>query len=140
LERVLPWLAVVFAATIAVVAVFEIDMRSEEGQLALEPTAIPSPATTAGPETPLSEAPTTPTSQAEATAAPTEPPATPEPTATAAPVETETPAPTVEAPTASPPHVTATRPMPHTGGGAVGGGSVVFALAAALRFVVRRSY
>ncbi|MGH2668606.1 MAG: hypothetical protein ACRDH5_05710, partial [bacterium] len=93
MERIAPWFAVVLAAGIAVLAVFEIDMRSDEGEMAL-PTAVASPS---GPTT---AAPTTmgPATMAPTTSAPAELPA-----ATQTPVATvTTTVPGTEEPTAAP--------------------------------------
>ena len=139
MERIAPWLAVVLAAAIAVVAVFELDMRSDEGDVALEPTAVPSPSgpTTAAPTTMGPETPTTaPTERPEATDMPTA-------TATIESTVTPTTAPT-EAPTIEPtPEATTAPPvgadeMPNTGGGAVTGGLSVLSFAGVAAIVLRR--
>lgn len=139
MERVFPWLAVVFASVIAIVAVFELDMRSDKGQQAI-PTRIPTPTeeTTPGAQASPTQAPSVPTTPM---GPPTPEPTTPVPTST--PTETEEPLPTATpeepSPSISPPIVTE-EPMPHTGGGAVAGGSALLGLALGLRLVVRRSY
>jgi hypothetical protein len=143
-ERVFPWLAVIFASVIAIVGISELRMRWDEGELALEPTAIPSPTdqTTPGaPATPtqapaMPAVPTTPAQTLEpATAEPTvEPTASPAPTAEPT-AEPEEPSPPIESPVVPEPE-----PMPHTGGGAVGGGTALFGLAMCVRYVMRRSY
>jgi hypothetical protein len=142
MDRIAPWLAIVFAAVIAVVAVFEIDMRSEEDDLALEPTTVPSPTVAPTTDGPTTAAPTT-TAPGAMPPAPTDTPA-----ATVAPSPTQAP---TEAPTASPaaeptsaPATTAppagADPMPHTGGGAVPAGIALIALAGTLKLAARRSY
>jgi hypothetical protein len=138
MQRVLPWIAVVFAAAIAVVAIFEIDMRSEEEKTMAEPTSVPSPTNLQTPETmgPTQPPaiPAQPTNAPPATTAPSTPsprqtePPTPEPTeAPATAIPTSTPAGTLE-------------PMPHTGGGAVGGGLALIGIASTLGLALRRSY
>ena len=131
MERVLPWLAVVLAAAMAIVAIYELDQRADEMDEALGPsppaetaptTEQPEPAETAG-------VATTPPTTPEQTATPE--PATPEPTVAA------TPGPATPSPPAVPVDADAT---PHTGGGAVGGGLAVIALALTLGVIVRRAY
>ncbi len=139
MERVFPWLAVVFASVIAIVAVFELDMRSDEGQQAL-PTMLPSPTdeTTPGAQATPTQAPAVPTTPM---GPPTPEPTTPAPTST--PAETEEPVPTATPKEPSPsiaPPVEDEEPMPNTGGGAVAGGTALVGLALGFRYVVRRSY
>ncbi|HYZ92056.1 MAG TPA: hypothetical protein VFA34_06645 [Actinomycetota bacterium] len=146
MERVFPWIAVIFASVIAIVGIFELDMRSDEDRMAL-PTAIPSPTdqTTPGVQATPTEAPAVPPAT---TPVQTEAPSTPEPTEepTAEPTEAPTDAPTASpepeapGPPAETPVIPEPEPMPHTGGGAIGGGIAVFGLAIGVRFAMRRSY
>ncbi len=137
MQRVAPWLAVIFAAAIAVVAVFEIDFRSDEGELA-QPTTVPSPTepTTMTPS--AYPAPSEPPAATATTAGPPTPDVTPEPTlsTTVAPTLAPTTAPPITWPTPIP---TDMDPMPHTGGGAVGGGAAITLIAAALGLLLRYS-
>lgn len=138
MDRIAPWLAIVFAAVIAVVAVFEIDMRSEEDDLALEPTTVPSPTDAPTTDGPTTAAPTT-TAPGAMPPAPTDTPAaTVAPSPTEAPTEAPTAEPTIAPPTTAPPD--GVDPMPHTGGGAVPAGIALIALAGTLGLVTRRSY
>ena len=106
MDRILPWLALIIAVGVGVVAVVELDNRSEDDIRAIEPTTVPSPSELASP---LASPEATkdarrPPSRTEAAAAPEpsktatpEPTEEPEPTATVAPPRTPTPEPPLAA-------------------------------------------
>jgi hypothetical protein len=156
LERLLPWLALVVAAAIAVVAVIELDSRSGEEPIAIptfvQPSPTEPPSTAVGPTlSPTATAGASPTASTRRTAgaaAATETPepseaetptAKPSPTRTPTPPRTPTPAPAL---TAGPLNRTKGS-TPRTGGGAVANGLLIAGLALVLRAGVHakgRSY
>lgn len=151
MHRVVQSLAVLAAVAIAIIAVNEINMRWDtEDDVAMGPTVPPSatelptpapdtptPDETPGEQTDIPRSPRitavviTPTGAAAAEETPT-PEATEQPTEE--PTEAPTEAPAIPTPTAR------GDAMPHTGGGAVGGGLALIAVAACLQLVLRRSY
>ena len=139
MDRIAPSLAVILAAAIAVAAVFAIvDRRSDEDDVALEPTTVPSPTVAPTTDGPTTAAPTT-TAPGAMPPAPTDTPAaTVAPSPTEAPTEAPTAEPTIAPPATAPP--AGADPMPHTGGGAVPAGIALIALAGTLGMVARRSY
>lgn len=141
MERFLPWLAVLVAAAIGVVAFIEIDSRSGEDDVTAIPTLVPSP--TFG----VVDSPTPGTT---AEASPTDPEASPspsEPEPTLGPEATETPTTTVAPPPTPTPTPEATSPppvaaepgqtTPVTGGGAFSGGLALMLLAGLGRLLTR---
>lgn len=144
-ERILLWLALLFAIAVIVVALIEVDRRSEEEDVALQPTAVPSPTLAAptqelGPLAPPGTATASPgeTQPIPPPTATTAQPAGAEPAETAAPPPTPSPAPVVPTPT---PRVSgAEEPMPVTGGGALPSGLTFVALGLALSYAARRAY
>jgi len=145
MRRVFQSLAVLAAVAIAIVAVNEINMRWDaDDDVAMGPTVpptatelpTPAPDTPSPAETPAEQTdiPRTPRVTAEVT--------TPSAAATEAPAEEPTDQPTAEATQVpSVPAPTAEGDaMPHTGGGAVGGGLALMAVAACVHVVLRRSY
>ena len=151
MRRVFQSLAVLVAVAIAIIAVNEINMRWDaEDDVAMGPTVPPSAAElpTPEPDTPLpretpgeqTDIPRTPRLTAEVITPSAAAAATDEPTAQPTEEPTEEPAaepsvaPSVPTPTAR------SDAMPHTGGGAVGGGLALMAVAACVHLVLRRSY
>jgi hypothetical protein len=139
LDRISPWLALLIAIAIAVVAVIEVYNRDEEDARLATPTSVPSPTGRATPTQSATDSP----------AAPTEAPATTEPKTVAAPEPSRTKAPKPEAtdrPTPEPPRTPTPEPVitpgpidttrgrtPRTGGDALVPGVVVALVALALR-------
>lgn len=134
MERVISWLAVVLAVGIAVVAIYELDQREDVMDVAAPTPVVTSPAVEESPpQETVGVATTPPTTPLETPAATTEPPAAAAPT----PEPTATPEPTTAPPATSPP-VTSPDAIPHTGGGAVGPGLALTAVATALGLASRR--
>ncbi len=141
MHLVIRWVALIAAAAIAIVAAQEISMRWDEGDQALGPTVVPSatelpapvPETPSPVDTPGEQTviPNTPTATITAAVEASEEPTT-------QPTERPTAEPTDEltVPTPAP----SGSPMPHTGGGAVGGGLALLVVAACVQVVLRRSY
>jgi hypothetical protein len=145
MQRILPWLALICATAIAVVAVIELNDRADDDRLALEPTALPSPSIEpeaspspetsepgASPERTARKTPRETATRTRAAPAPEteeEQTAEPEPTPTPEPPRTPTPEPVVSAG----PIDTSRARTPRTGGGAVANGLLVLAAALALR-------
>ena len=160
MQRILPWLALICAVAISVVAVIELDDRADDDRLALDPTIRPSPSAralasptpddtepeeTSPARTARRRTPRETTQRTEAAPAPTRataketPEPEPEPTPTPEPPATPTPEPAV---TAGPIDASGTR-TPHTGGSALPSGVALFTVAAGLRTLIelrRRSY
>jgi hypothetical protein len=144
LERILAWFAMAIAAAIVVVAVIELDSRTDGGLPAiptLGPTAAPSNAT--GPTlAPPTTRPLAPRASVAATSS-----ATPAPSFSRTPKPIPTPERTVpppRTPTPSPASTLRVQPIdksqgptPHTGGGAVPNGLLIAVLALVLRAAVR---
>ena len=116
MDRILPWIALVLAVTISVIAVIELDNRSDEADLAVPTFIQPTPSTPAAPTRTLGPAAET-----------AKPRTTPGRTAT--PPRTPTPAPEL-----TPGPTDKSRgPTPRTGGDSLGLGLAVAALALILR-------
>jgi len=146
LERILPVLAMIVAVFVVVVAVVELDSRSDDDQRAIAPTTIPSPSDAPSPtaipsptqdvtDEPVTDTPEptlrrTAAAPAPATSVRSTPSATAaEPTPTVAPPRTPTPEPAI---TAGPINRGAGR-TPHTGGSSLLPGLVLAAAAALMR-------
>ena len=153
MQRLLPWFALIVAATVSVLAVIELDNRSDEqDQLAIPTFVQPSPTEppstivgpTLSPKATLVPAPTATVRRAAATATPQEetpkpseaktPTPEPTPERTATPPRTPTPAPALTAG----PIDTTKGSTPRTGGGAVANGLLIAGLALVLRAVNSR--
>ena len=132
MERILPWLAILVAATVAVLAVIELDNRSDEDdQLAIPTFMQPTPSTPAT-EAPAREEETPRPATPADTAADETAAATPKRTAT--PPRTPTPAPPI-----TPGPTDASRgPTPRTGGGALLPGLLIASLALVVRAGMHR--
>jgi cytoskeletal protein RodZ len=130
MERVLPWIALLFAVGAIALAVFEIDQRADEAPLAVpSPTRRASPLATESPEATATVRPTaSPT--AEPTVEPTQTEALPSttrtatpapaPSATVTPKPPPTPTPSAAVAAVTPGPTDGTRgSTPHTGGGAL---------------------
>jgi len=146
MERVLPWIALLFAVGAIGLAVFEIDQRADEAPVAV-PTTAPSPTRrvspppTGGAEASPTVRPTaSPTEEPTATATPEQTEAlptttrtatpAPEPTATVTPRPPPTPTPALAAPALTPgPTDDARGSTPHTGGGALVPGLAIAVIA-----------
>jgi hypothetical protein len=129
------------AAAIIVIAVLELDSRSDDGGLAiptLQPEPTRAPSTAAGPTlAPPTSPPPKKTASAAGTPAPSfsrTPEPMPTPEETAAPPRTPTPSPEPTLPVG--PIDKSNGPTPHTGGGAVPYGLLIAALTLGLRAAI----
>ncbi len=144
MERVLPWIALLFAVGAIGLAVFEIDQRADDAPVAV-PTSVPSPTRRTSPlatESPEATATVRPTASPtfEPTVEPTQTEAllsttrtatpAPAPMATVTPRPPPTPTPALAAPALTPGPTDDTRgSTPHTGGGALVPGLAIAAIA-----------
>jgi hypothetical protein len=144
MERVLPWIALLFAAGAIALAVVEIDQRADEAPLA-GPTTAPSPTrrvspppTVSGQASPTARPTASPTAEPTATAEAEQTEALPTRTATPAPAPTATvtprppptPTPALAAPALTPGPTDGVRgSTPHTGGGALVPGMAIAVIA-----------
>jgi outer membrane biosynthesis protein TonB len=146
LDRILPWLALIIAVGVGVVAVVELDNRSEDDIRAVEPTTVPSPSELASPlATPeptqdAAQATDEPATEVPETAAAPEPSktATPEPTDELTPPPTVAPprTPTPEPPLIAGPIDTSNGKTPTTGGSSLIPGLLLALCALALRAIL----